>query len=324
MQIYSFTRQGEIPVRLETIESLPDEGFIWLDFVRSEANSWAQWAQKLAGVTVYEDHITDSFNGDHPSSCDGADDYDMLIFRALTPEECESHQQLIITKSAAFFLFDHLLITIHAPENVSFEKVKKRFCESKLRFPSTPFGLTHVILDTMVDRYTTIVDELEDRMDHLENVLMDPKNPFEDWRALLHYRKQAHGLELLCENNMVVIETWKREMRIELTDGQRIRMNDLREHLQRLMTHADAIQRDIEIAVQLHFSSVTHKTNKIVQTLTVLSAIFFPLTLITGIWGMNFEFMPELHWHYGYPMALSTLVIIGGGLLLYFKRRGFF
>lgn len=324
MQIYSFTRQGEIPTRLESVDSLPDEGFIWLDFVRSEAAQWPQWVQKLTGATVYEEHVTDSFDGNHQSTFEGTDNYDMLIFRALTPEECESHRQLIITKSAAFFMFDKLLITVHAPENVSFEQVKKRFCETKLRFPSTPFGLCHVILDTMVDRYTTIVDELEDRLDHLENVLMDPKNPFEDWRELLHYRKQAHGLELLCENNMVVIETWKREMRIALTDGQRIRMNDLREHLQRLMTHADAIQRDIEIAVQLHFSSVTHQTNKIVQTLTVLSAIFFPLTLITGIWGMNFEFMPELHWRYGYPMALGVLVSLGGGLLLYFKRRGFF
>ena len=84
---------------------------------------------------------------------------------------------------------------------------------------------------------------------------------------------------------------------------------------------ADAVQRDTEIAVQLHFSSVAHRTNKIVQGLTVLSAIFFPLTLITGIYGMNFEHMPELHWRYGYFMVLGLLAIVAGGLLLYFKRR---
>ena len=121
-----------------------------------------------------------------------------------------------------------------------------------------------------------------------------------------------------------MLDTWNREMRVELTDGQRIRLNDLREHLLRLSRHADAIQKDVEVAMQLHFSSVAHRTNKIVQTLTVLSAIFFPLTLITGIYGMNFENMPELHWHYGYYALLAVLVGVGGGLMLWFKRRGFF
>lgn len=324
MQIYAFSRLGEMPRHLETVDALPDEGFLWLDFVRSEAAHWPQWAEKLAGVKVYDDHVTDSFNGDHISAFDATDDYDMLIFQALTPEECENHRNLIVTKSAAFMLFDRLLITVHAPENVSFDRVKKRFCESKLRFPSTPFGLTHAILEMMVSRYTHVIDELEDRMEHLADLLLDPKSAFADWRVLLHYRKQAHALELLCEHNQATVDVWKREMRIQLSEGQRIRMDDLREQLGRLMNHADSIQRDIEVAMQLHFSSVAHRTNRIVQNLTVLSAIFFPLTLLTGIWGMNFEFMPELHWRYGYAFALTMIFGIGTGLLLFFRKRRFF
>ena len=324
MQIYYFSRQGEIPKRLDSVEALPEEGFVWLDFTRHEAQSWPKRVEKLTGIKVHEDHVIDSFNGDHPSFFDGTDDYDMLIFQGLTPEECENHRNLIVTKSAAFFLFDRLLVSIHAESNVSFDVVKRKFCETKLRFPSTPFGMVHVILDAMADRYSTVVDELETRLDHLQDQLLDPKNPFDDWRELLSQRKQAHGLELLCEQNLAVLDTWNREMRVELTDGQRIRLNDLREHLLRLSRHADAIQKDVEVAMQLHFSSVAHRTNKIVQTLTVLSAIFFPLTLITGIYGMNFENMPELHWHYGYYALLAVLVGVGGGLLLWFKRRGFF
>lgn len=324
MQTFLFSRQGEVPKRLDSAESLPEEGFIWLDFTRYEAQSWPKKVEKLTGIKVHEDHVIDSFNGDHPSFYDGTEDYDMLIFQGLTPEDCESTHNLIVTKSAAFFMFDHLLVSVHASENVSFDVVKRKFCESKLRFPSTPFGLVHVILDTMADRYSTIVDELETRLDHLQDMLLDPKNPFEDWRELLRQRKQAHQLELLCEQNQVALDTWRREMRVELSDGQRVRLNDLREHLQRLMHHADAVQKDIEVAMQLHFAAVSHKTNKIVQTLTVLSAIFFPLTLITGIYGMNFDNMPELRWHYGYHAVLAVLVVVGGGLLIYFKRRGFF
>jgi len=321
MQIFQFNRQGELPVRLDGVEKLPDEGFVWLDFTRQNARDWPAWVERLTGIRVVEEHVIDSFNGDHMSSFDGAEDYDVLIFQGLTPEDCESTENLIVTKSAAFFIFDRLLVSVRSSENVSFEVVKRKFCETKLRFPSTPFGLVHVVLDAMVHRYFTITDELEDRLDRIGDALMDPKNPYEDWRELMRYRKQAHALENLCEKNMDAIDAWRREMRAAISEGQRIRLADLRQHIERVERHADAIQRDIEIAIQLHFASVSHRTNEVVRTLTVLSAIFFPLTLLTGIWGMNFEHMPELSWRYGYAFALTTISVVGISLMVYFKRQ---
>ena len=308
-------------MRLESVEKLPDEGFVWLDFTRQNARDWPAWVERLTGITVAEEFVSDSFNGDHMSSFDGTEDYDVLIFQGLTPEDCESSQNLIVTKSAAFFIFDHLLVSVRASENVSFEAVKKKFCETRLRFPSTPFGLVHVVLDSMVERYFTITDELEDRLDRIGDALMDPKNAYQDWRELMRYRKQAHALENLCEKNHDTLNVWQREMRTEITESQRIRLNDVREHIERVERHADAIQRDIEIAIQLHFASMSHRTNEVVRSLTVLSAVFFPLTLITGIWGMNFEHMPELSWRYGYAFALTTISVVGISLMIYFKRR---
>ncbi len=311
-------------MRLDSVEKLPEEGFVWLDFTRQNARDWPSWAERLTGVKVNEEHVMDGFNGDHPSSFDTTEDYDVLIFQGLTPEDCESTQDLIVTKSAAFFIFDHLLISIRASENVSFEVVKKKFCETRLRFPSTPFGLVHVVLDAMIQRYVTITDELEDRLDRIGDALLDPKNPYEDWRELMRYRKQAHALEMLCEKNHDTLNSWRREMRAELSESQRIRLADLREHIERVEGHADALQRDIEIAIQLHFASLTHGTNQVMRTLTVLSATFFPLTLLTGIWGMNFEHMPELSWRYGYAFALTCISVVGIGLMIWFKRRGMF
>lgn len=329
MQIFSFSRQGEIPVRLERVDKLPTEGFVWFDFTRVEAGSWPAHIEPLAQASIHDSHVADSFNGDHPSFFDTTEDYDMVIFQGLVPEDCTDEicdsgaRNLIVTKSAVFFIFDHLLVSIHAPENVSFDTVKRKFCETKLRFPSTPFGLVHSILDAMVDRYLTITDELEHQLEGVQDALLDPKNPFEDWQALLHYRKQAHALELLCEHNLDTIDTWKREMRGELSDKQRTRLNDLREHIQRVMSHGDSLQKDVEVAVQLHFASVSHQTNRVMRTLTVMSAIFFPLTLITGVYGMNFHNMPELEWHYGYFAVLGALSVVGLGLVYFFRKRGY-
>ncbi len=321
MQIFQFSRQGEIPVRLERVEQLPEEGFVWLDFTRDEVSDWTVWAQKLAGVTINEEHVADSLNENHPSYSDGTEDYDMLIFQALTPPETRDGD-LIVPKSAAFFLFDHLLISVRSAQNISFDSVKRKFCETKLRFPSTPFGLVHVVVDMMVERYMSITDELEDRLEKISDELIDPKSPFHDWQSLMAHRKEAHKLELLCGKNLDALDTWRREMRSEITENQRIRLADLREHIQRVSMHADALQRDIEIAVQLHFSSVAHRTNKIVQSLTVLSAIFFPLTLITGIYGMNFDHMPELHWRYGYLLVMLGMLRLTAALLRAFHRSG--
>lgn len=323
MQIFQFSRQGEIPTRLDHVDRVPDEGFVWLEFTRDECADWAAWADRLLGVKINEEHISDGNNENHPSYSDGTEDYDMLVFQALTPVDKDS-EHLIAPKSAAFFIFERLLISVRSAQNASFDSVKRKFCETRLRFPSTPFGLVHVVLDTMVERYMSITGELEDRLERITDELIDPKSPFHDWQHLLGYRKQAHKLELMCGKNIDALDTWRREMRIEITENQRIRLNDLREHLQRVSMHADSVQRDIEIAVQLHFSSVANHTNRVVQSLTVLSAIFFPLTLITGIYGMNFEYMPELKWKYGYFMVLGLLAVVAGGLLLFFKRRQIF
>lgn len=324
MQIYLLNRQGEVPKRLDAVERLPEEGFVWLDFTRGDARDWPQWVEKLTGNKVHDAHVADSFNGEHPSYYDGTEDYDMLIFKGLTPEESEDPTQLILTKSAAFFMFDGLLVTVHAAENISFQKVKEKFCETRLRFPSTPIGLVHSILDIMVDRYLHIIDELEDRLERLQDELLDPKNPFDDWQELLDYRKQAHNFELICEHNLQAIGTWRRRMRVELTENQRVRLDDLTEHLRRVETHGDALQKDVEVAVQLHFAVVSHRTNEIVRALTAVSIVFFPMTLITGIYGMNFDNMPELHTRYGYFVVLALLAGLGLGLLFLLKRRKVF
>lgn len=323
MQIYQFSRKGERPVRLDSIPRLPKEGFVWLDFTRQEAAEWPAHVEPIAEASIHENHVHDSLNGQHPSFFDVTEDYDMLIFQGLTTEDCAKVENLIVTKSAAFFIFDHLLVSVHADENVSFEIVKRKFCETKLRFPSTPVGLVYSILDTMVDRYLHITDELEKRLERVQTQLLDPKSTFEDWRVLLNYRKQAHDLEVLCEHNLDALDAWKREMRVEITEKQRTRLNDLREHIQRVQAHADGVQKDIEVAVQLHFASVSHQTNRVMRSLTVMSAVFFPLTLITGIYGMNFSNMPELNWQYGYFMVLALIISVGLGLFIAFKRRNY-
>jgi magnesium/cobalt transport protein CorA len=138
---------------------------------------------------------------------------------------------------------------------------------------------------------------------------------------VLHHRGQLRSLRTLCEEQEVAIEAWREGTRAELDDSLAVRFNDLLEHVRRVLSHARSMQEATESLVQLHFAMVAHRTNEVMKTLTVVAAIFLPLTLVAGIFGMNFQHMPELGWRYGYAAALAGMVAVAAGLALWFRRR---
>ncbi|TXH05713.1 MAG: hypothetical protein E6R07_02570 [Nevskiaceae bacterium] len=320
MQILHFLA-NQPPKELGSVDRIPAEGLVWVDFVREQGENWDCWAEPLLGVEIEPQHVSDSLNPQHPSFFDGTPDYDMLIFEGLGPRDDPFPLE---TRNVAFFLFDRVLLTVRAHDGTSIQLVRQRLLDGRVKPPGSVLKLAHLILDTMVDRFLKIREPLDKHFTALQDELLDPDSKCDDWRTLLQGRRIARKLESLSENQIEAIDTWRRGTRSDWSASEEIRIRDLREHVDRVLDHSRDLERDVESAVQLHFSSVTHKTNQIMQTLTVLSAIFFPLTLIVGIYGMNFEHMPELHWEYGYYYALGLLGVIGLSLLWFFKRRGYF
>jgi magnesium transporter len=318
MEILHFV-PGEAPRRLDGLTVLPAEGVLWVDFVREEAQGWECWAEPLLGVPIEPQHVSDSLNASHPSFFDGTADYDMLIFEGLGPKDDPIP---LDTRSAAFFMFERVLLTVRAPDNLSFGNVKQRCIENRLRIPASPLVLAHLVLDTMIDRFLRIREPLDRRFTALQDDLLDPDTRMSDWRKLLDGRREARKLEALSEGQMEALDYWHRNSRFDWSQHDEVRFRDLNEHVARVLAHASGQERDLEAAVQLHFASMSHRTNRVVQTLTTMSAIFFPLTLITGIYGMNFDHMPELHTRWGYYIVLGVLVGVGALLAWYFRRRG--
>jgi magnesium transporter len=313
--------RGQAPRRLDALEQLPDDGFIWLDFVRASARGWDAWVRRLLGVEVDRRHVADSLEAAHKSFFDTTPDYDLLIFEGLGPRDDAFPFE---TRSAALFVFDRLLVSVRATDSVSFGLLKQRFGDGRVKSPGSPRVLCQILLDIMVDRYLAVRDAFGRRMDDLQQELLDPKNPFDDWQQLLTGRREARRLEALCENQLEALASWHRGSRCEWTNPEETRLRDVTEHITRVLHASTDLERHIEAAVQLYFASMTHRTNEIVRTLTVFSAIFLPLTFIAGIYGMNFDYMPELGIALAYPALLMLMVLLAGGLLVYFRRRGYF
>lgn len=319
MELFHLVR-GQAPKRLANLDRMPDEGFVWMDCVRETAQDWEDWPRRLLGVELDRRHVADSQEPAHKSFFDVTPAYDLLIFEEVGPRE---EPFPLEARSICLFLFERMLISVRAADNLSFAILLRRFEDGVIRSPGNVRVLAQMVLDIAVDRSISVQEALGQRMDDFQERLLDPRNPFNDWQQLLAGRREARRLEHLCQSQVKTLDAWHRGSMFEWTNPEETRLRDVSEHVLRVLHATTDVERQIEAAVQLYFASTSHRTSEIVRTLTVFSAIFLPLTFLVGIYGMNFVEMPELTSRYGYPALLLFMVVVAGGLLLYFRRRGF-
>lgn len=305
----------------EMPSGIPEAGFLWLDIVRDEDNDWPQQVKAFTGITIHDRHIQDSLNISHPSYYDGMDQYEMIILRGLSPAG-QTHD--FSTRPAVFFLLPQVLVTIRPADSVSVSKVKPRLFDKAVRIPKRPAGLMHLLMTIMVDRFLALRKPITNRFETWRDELLDPHSPFQDWMTVMSYTSDLRKLEQLCEEQIEALQEWREDTITEFDDHLTVRFNDLVEHINRVLNFSVSQKQEAEALVQLHFSAVAHRTNEIMRVLTVLSAIFLPLGLIAGIFGMNFENMPELKIHNAYFYALGGMLTLAIILLIIFKIKRWF
>ena len=309
---------GRPAVALAADEPLPPQGYAWLDLTYAEVDRLQPEVERLTGVRVFDDHVADAGNDQHPSSFDSTEQYELVIFRGLAPGSAADR---ILTRPMALFNFDRLLATVRAPDSRSVAHVKSRFLASPAKCPASADELMHRLLSAMVDQYLELRQPLADRLERWQRLLLDPRRPFRDWVKLLESRGEIRGLQHLCEEQRDAIQEWRDYRIADLTPALQVRLTDLAEHIERVLHHARTLERQAEAAVQLYFAAMSHRTSEIMRLLTLITAIFMPLTLITGIFGMNFEFIPGLHSESGFWLSLAGMAAVVAGMLAYFRAR---
>lgn len=335
-------------------ERLPADGYVWLDLLQQEVTDRPELlpaeVERLSGVRLFDLHLQDASNPQHPSFFDSTNDYQMLVFRKLstgdtTPLEekrvTSADQrrllQEIVTRPITFFLLDRLLVTVRHGPSKSIDMVRQRMLDARRnvndpsigdrsRLPLRAGELMLRMLNVMVDRYLELREPLSDRLDRWQRDLLDPRRPFSNWSALLEARIELRKLENLCEGQYDALTEMRDEYleqtpEASVSDAYLVRLNDVMEHIQRVLHHARRLESSIESAVQLHFSANTHQTNEVVRKLTAIAAIFAPLTLITGVFGMNFRHMPLLEDLDGFWITAAVMAAVAAVMLMYFWTR---
>ena len=183
-----------------------------------------------------------------------------------------------------------------------------------------PDYLAYALLDAVVDGYFGVVEGIGDHLELLESEVMQ-----EPTRATITRIHQVKG-ELLIVRKAVwplrdLFNTLIRDESRLFTDNTKIFLRDAYDHSVQVIDSVETL-RDLSASlVDLYLSSVSNRMNEVMKVLTIIATIFIPLTFIAGVYGMNFDYMPELHWRWAYPVVWGVMVVAAGLLLVYFRKR---
>ncbi|MDP3349102.1 MAG: magnesium transporter CorA family protein [Hydrogenophaga sp.] len=314
--------------------------------------------QVLCGMSLVDLHTADLLNNQLPSHYDYTSQYDILVFRRLAAGHSETdlaHPGTVLTQSTkrsgppvlrridtspvGFAVFDRVLLTVHPAGCLVLDQYATRLMSAAsaasrvagVHLPPSPADLMLRIVNQMVDGYLDLRRELTRQLDHWQAELLHPKARFSNWGSLLDARISLHQLDEICEDQRSAIQDWIEALATweptEHNGGQRglellkVRSRDVLEHIERVVHHVRRLEQNAETAVQMHFSAQSNRTNDIMRTLTALTAIFLPLNLIAGIFGMNFEFIPLLHQQTGFWWAIGSMVLTASVLGVLFWRK---
>ena len=245
------------------------------------------------------------------------DDYIFAVMKVITQDEEGNHS----IEQLSLFLGENYVITFQESEGDIFDPVRERIEKSKGRIRKYgPDYLAYAIMDIVIDHYFLILEKFGETVEFLEdNVIENPnesivQNIQQMKRKLIFMRKSIWPLREL-------ISTLVREETKLIKDSTMPYLRDLYDHTIQVVDSVETFRDMVSGILDVYLSSVSNKMNEVMKVLTIIATIFIPLTFIAGIYGMNFEFMPELKFHWGYPLIWGIMIMIFLMMIFYFKRK---
>ncbi len=220
-------------------------------------------------------------------------------------------------------LGQNYVITFHIEEFRSINNVRQRVLSSTVACQRGPTFLLHQILDQIVDYYTPVLDDFDERIATLEDRIFHLKQPDTSiLEEIMSLKRSVLRLRRISSKQLDILYRMSHGQ-FALIDEQALPFfRDIYDHLVRVTDLAENYRDLITGALDAYLSVVSNRMNEIMKVLTIFSAIMLPLTFIAGLYGMNFDNLPELHWEYSYFVVLGVMLVVALGMLYFFWRRG--
>ena len=186
-----------------------------------------------------------------------------------------------------------------------------------------PAWVAHAIMDRMVDEYVPLIDRFDEQIEAIETSILEG-TARSDREVIPRIIRIKRSLQMLRRTTIYQREILLRLARAEFDEIPREMVpfyRDVYDHFARVTELVDSYRELVTSLLEAQFSMQSNRMNEIMKRLTIISTIMLPLSLIAGIYGMNFKHMPELEWVYGYPAALGLMATVAGGILIFFRKK---
>ena len=262
-----------------------------------------------------------------PINLPKVDIYEKYVFVVLHGAVSDFEKVDFKRREIDFFLGKNYLVTVHSYKSTGVDYVIEKMHNNKVIINKADF-LMYEIIDVTVDQHFPLLDDWEDHIEELEEDIIKNKHKSDAPKKVLDIKKEILHLRKSISPQIDVINKFTKNDFPLISETTKIYFKDVHDHLMRIYAELET-QRDLlKNALDAHTTLInkqrtadSHKMNQVMQKLTIIATIFMPLTFITGIYGMNFKYLPELYWRYGYYIIMLGMALIGVFMFWFFKKK---
>jgi magnesium transporter len=252
------------------------------------------------------------------------DDFGKYLFIIANAIRPDGDLKNLDTDELDIFLGDNYIVTCFTDETMPcVESVWARLSKDDRMATRGVDFLCHALLDTLVDDYMPLLDKMDEEVEWLEDqVLAKPETA--TLERLLTLKHMVMSLRRVINPLRELINRLCRDDFPQVGKISQIYFRDIYDHLVRIQDMSESVRDIVSGAMDIYLNSTSLRLNVVMKALTIVSTIFLPLTFLAGVYGMNFKYFPELNWTLGYPLLWVVFAFIVAGMLIFFKKRGWF
>ena len=271
--------------------------------------------------SCYEIHplvLEDILNTDQRPKMEDFEKYFFIVLKMLYTDE-KTHE--IHSEQVSLILGNNFVISFQESIGDVFDAVRERIRNSKGRIRKMGVDyLAYILIDAIVDNYFVILEKIGEKIEGIENEIVADPTP-EKLQIIHNLKRDMIYLRKSVWPLREVISGLQRGESRLIKKSTQIYLRDLYDHTIQVIDTIETYRDMISGMLDIYMSSVSNKMNEVMKVLTIFAAIFIPLTFIAGIYGMNFQYMPELGWQWGYFATLFAMSVVGVLLVFYFRRK---
>jgi magnesium transporter len=249
------------------------------------------------------------------------EDFSNYLFMVLKMLRYDEEENETKTEQVSLILSSNYVISFQESEGDVFDPIRERIRTDRGRIRKMGVDyLAYSLIDAIVDNYFMVLEKIGEKIEDIEDELV--KNPTPEVlhtihrlkRELIFLRKSVWPLREVISR----LERWESPLIDKSID---IYLRDVYDHTIQVIDALETFRDMLSGMLDIYLSSVSNRMNEVMKVLTIIATIFIPLTLVAGIYGMNFKYMPELDWFWGYPMVYTVMLAVSAVMLIYFRRK---